>query len=217
MEIVYNPFYIIKEIVNSEINPKIFPLKKIVEQYQNLNKEKWKDLDLTSYFLDVILDVLEIKIKNLFPQEKQIKEKQEKILLIYEDKWRRLKRYLEKQEEKGIRIFFKEIKNEFYLDENEKINITQIYLSWLKSKEYKNYSFDFSREIYKIEDKMEEILRKTSNKISFSKIVRGLSRREIIYYFLALCELINQGKIKVYQKDFSDEIILERNFEYARI
>ncbi|MCX7845786.1 MAG: rifampin ADP-ribosyl transferase [Dictyoglomaceae bacterium] len=217
MEIIYNPFYIIKEIINNEIDPKIFPLRKIIEQYQVLNKEKWKDLDLTTYFLDVIVDVLEIKIKNFFPQEKQIKEKQEKTFLIYENKWKRLKKYLEKQEEKGIRIFFREKRDEFYLDMNEKINITQVYLSWLKSKEYINYSIDFSMEIYKIEDIMEEILKKTKSKISFSEIVKGLSKRETIYYFLALCELVNQGKIKVYQKELSDEIILEGNFEYARI
>lgn len=219
MEVIYNPFYIIKEIINNEINPRIFPLKKIIEQYEKLNKKKGKDLELTKYFLDVIVDVLEIKLKNFFPQERQIKDKQEKLINIVYNKrnWERIKNYLEKQEEKGIRIFFREKKNEFYLDEKEKINITKIYIAWLKSKEYKNYSFNFPKEIYRIEDKIEEILKKTKNKIPFSEIIKGSSKLEIIYYFLALCELVNQGLIKVHQKNFFDEIILERSFEYARV
>ncbi|MEN2984752.1 MAG: segregation/condensation protein A [Dictyoglomaceae bacterium] len=214
---MHNPFYILKEIISEEINPKNFPLKRIIEQYQSLDKERWKDLDLTTYFLDVIIDVLEIKMKTLFPQEKKEREKAEKDILVYESKWKKVRKYLEEQEEKGIKVFFREKNNEIFLDEKEKINITQIYLIWLKSKENKINTIDFPREIYKIEDKMEDILKKTKNKISFSEIVRGLSKIEIIYYFLALCELIKQGKIKVYQKDFYDEIILERNFDYARV
>ncbi len=219
MEIIYNPFCIIKEIINDEINPRIFPLKKIIEQYEKLNKKKGKDLELTKYFLDVIVDVLEIKLKNFFPQERQLKDKQEKLINIVYNKrnWERIKNYLEKQEEKGIKIFFREKKNEFYLDGKEKINITKIYIAWLESKEYKNYSFNFPKEIYRIEDKMEEILKKTKNKIPFSEIIKGSSKLEIIYYFLALCELVNQGLIKVHQKNFFDEIILERSFEHARI
>ncbi|MCS7202242.1 MAG: segregation/condensation protein A [Dictyoglomus sp.] len=214
---MYNPFYILKEIISEEINPKGFPLKRIIEQYQSLDKERWKDLDLTTYFLDVIIEVLEIKIKTLFPQEKKEREKTEKNILVNESKWKKVRKYLEEKEEKGIRVFFREKNNEIFLDEKEKINITQIYLIWLKSKENKINTIDFPREIYKIEDKMEDILKKTKNKIPFSEIVRGLSKIEIIYYFLALCELIKQGKIKVYQKDFYDEIILERNFDYARV
>ncbi len=219
MEIIYNPFYIIKEIINNEINSRVFPLKEIIEQYEKLNKKKGKDLELTTYFLDVIVDILEIKLKNFFPQEKQIRDKQERsIIFVYNNKnWERIRNYLEKQEEKGIRVFFRERRNEFYLDEKEKINITKIYKTWLNSKKYKNYSFNFPREIYRIEDKMEEILKKTKNKIPFSEIIKGSSKLEIIYYFLALCELVNQGLIKAYQKEFFDEIFLERSFEYARV
>ena len=64
---------------------------------------------------------------------------------------------------------------------------------------------------------MKEILNFIKERISFSEIVKNSSKLEIIYYFLALCELVNQGKIKVYQKDFLDEIILEKNLEYAGV
>ncbi|MGB9857278.1 MAG: segregation/condensation protein A [Dictyoglomaceae bacterium] len=217
MEVIVNPFSQIKEIINKEIDSQIFPLSKLIAQYQSLGKEKWKDLELTTYFLDTVVDVLELKLKYFFSKPSVKLEEKEEKFVISAGKWRELKRYLENQEEKGIKIFWRNRKKAFVLNENEKINITQVYFSWLKAKEYKQPLFNYQRETYSIEEKMKEILNFIKERISFSEIVKNSSKLEIIYYFLALCELVNQGKIKVYQKDFLDEIILEKNLEYAGV
>lgn len=217
MEIIVNPFSQIKEIINKEIDSQIFPLKELIAQYQSLGKEKWKDLELTTYFLDIVVDILELKLRYFFSKPSINLEEKEEKFVIPQSRWRELKRYLETQEEKGIKIFWRNRKNEFVLNENEKINITQVYLSWLKAKEYKPSLFDYQRGIFSIEEKMEEILSLVKEKISFSEIVKNSSKLEVVYYFLALCELVSQGKVKVYQENVLDEIILEENLEYAGV
>jgi len=64
---------------------------------------------------------------------------------------------------------------------------------------------------------MEDILNRLNYRIYFSEISKDLTKLEKIYYFLALCELANQGKINVYQENFFGDILLEIRHDYARL
>jgi chromatin segregation and condensation protein Rec8/ScpA/Scc1 (kleisin family) len=219
LEEVINPFSHIKELLNNDINSHIFPLKNLISQYQSLSKERWKDLELTTYFLDTVVEVLEIKLKYLFPSNfsTKIKENDEKIKLNISEKWKEVKKYLEEQEEKGIKVFWRDNKKDFSLDENNKINITEIYFTWLNKKENNPIPCLYQKDFYSIEKIMEDILNRLNYRIYFSEISKDLTKLEKIYYFLALCELANQGKINVYQENFFGDILLEIRHDYARL
>lgn len=217
MEIIVNPFYKIKDIIKT-VDVQSFPLKRLVEQYKDLGKEKWKDLELTSYFLDTALDILDIKMKFFFAQnanELEVFEEEKKVAL--ESNWQEIKRYLEVQEEKGIRVFWRRRKKEFYLKEDEKINITQVYLSWKYKNKFLLNNFSLPKDELNLEEKINKIINYDKIRFSFRELTYGLKKREIVYYFLAVCQLVSEGKLKVYQDKFCGDIVLEKILEHARL
>lgn len=130
---VTNPFIAIKEMLQREVDISLFPLKSLVDQYSSLGEEKWKDLELTTSFLDVTLDLLEGKIRKLFNKKADLKiEEEEEVSYFYDDSWRDLVEYLREKEERSLLIFRREKKEEIELTPEKKINIAEIYFLFLE-------------------------------------------------------------------------------------
>jgi len=99
---VINPFLTIKEFLQKETDISIFPIKDLIDQYYSLGENKWNDLELTTSFLDVTVEILESKIKRLFGSKKKDisdEDKKEDVFLLFSDDWRELVPYLKEKEE----------------------------------------------------------------------------------------------------------------------
>lgn len=206
---MWNPFVTIKDFLQKEIDISLFPLKDLVDQYSSLGEEKWKDLELTTSFLDVTIEILESKLRKLFDKKVELKNEdanREDLSFIYDDSWRDLVNYLKEKEEKSLLIFRREKPYEIELVPDKKINIAEIYLLFLEKKnnllvnlDYINEDLDFS-----FENKYREILSIKEGK--FSELIRNKSRIDIICYFLVLCDLSSKGELILEQNEFLGEI-----------
>lgn len=212
---MWNPFVNIKEFLQKEVDISLFPLKDLVEQYSSLGEEKWKDLELTTSFLDVTVEILESKIRKLFDKRVEIKdednEKRDLNILVEDDSWKEIVNYLREKEEKSLLIFRREKSYEIELVPEKKINISQVYLLFLEKKNSLFIDFDYlDEEInFNFENKYEEIL--TIKEGKFSDLVKDKSNIEKICYFLVLCDLSVKGDIILEQNEFLGEIYFKVN------
>jgi len=212
---VINPFLTIKEFLQKETDISIFPIKDLIDQYYSLGENKWNDLELTTSFLDVTVEILESKIKSLFGSKKKDisdEEKKEDEFLLFSDDWRELVPYLKEKEEKSFLIFRRSINKKedlLILDQNEKINLTEIYLLFLERKKnlIQNLNYLENHFTIDIENKALDIMAKKEGK--FSEMIREKNKIDKICYFLALCDLANKGKVVVLQNEYLGEIFFK--------
>jgi segregation and condensation protein A len=212
---VINPFLTIKEFLQKETDISIFPIKDLIDQYYSLGENKWNDLELTTSFLDVTVEILESKIKRLFGSKKKDisdEEKKEDEFLLFSDDWRELVPYLKEKEEKSFLIFRRSINKKediLILDQNEKINLTEIYLLFLERKKslIQNLNYLENHFTIDIENKALDIMAKKEGK--FSEMIREKNKIDKICYFLALCDLANKGKVLVLQNEYLGEIFFK--------
>ncbi len=204
----WNPFISIKEFLQEEVDLSLFPLRALVEQYSSLDEEKWKDLELTTSFLDVAVEILESKLRRLFDKKKEVKNnnKEEDLKLVVDDSWKDLVEYLREKEEKSLLIFRREKNNEVELVPEKKINITEIYVLFLEKRNKGFIDLNYLEEDFKIdfESKYKEVLRFQEGR--FSDLVKGKCNIEVICYLLVLCDLSNKGKVILEQKEAFGEI-----------
>ncbi|MFN3699394.1 MAG: rifampin ADP-ribosyl transferase [Dictyoglomus sp.] len=204
----WNPFISIKEFLQEEVDLSLFPLRALVEQYSSLDEEKWKDLELTTSFLDVAVEILESKLRRLFDKKKEVKNnnKEEDLKLVVDDSWKDLVEYLREKEEKSLLIFRREKTNEVELVPEKKINITEIYVLFLEKRNKGFIDLNYLEEDFKIdfESKYKEVLRFQEGR--FSDLVKGKCNIEVICYLLVLCDLSNKGKVILEQKEAFGEI-----------
>ena len=212
---VINPFLTIKEFLQKETDISIFPIKDLIDQYYSLGENKWNDLELTTSFLDVTVEILESKIKRLFRSKKKDisdEDKKEDAFLLFSDDWRELVPYLKEKEEKSFLIFRRSINKKediLILDQNEKINLTEIYLLFLERKKnlIQNLNYLENHFTIDIENKALDIMAKKEGK--FSEMIREKNKIDKICYFLALCDLANKGKVVVLQNEYLGEIFFK--------
>lgn len=212
---VINPFLTIKEFLQKETDISIFPIKDLIDQYYSLGENKWNDLELTTSFLDVTVEILESKIKRLFRSKKKDisdEDKKEDVFLLFSDDWRKLVPYLKEKEEKSFLIFRRSINKKediLILDQNEKINLTEIYLLFLERKKnlIQNLNYLENHFTIDIENKALDIMAKKEGK--FSEMIREKNKIDKICYFLALCDLANKGKVVVLQNEYLGEIFFK--------
>jgi segregation and condensation protein A len=212
---VINPFLTIKEFLQKETDISIFPIKDLIDQYYSLGENKWNDLELTTSFLDVTVEILESKIKRLFRSKKKDisdEDKKEDVFLLFSDDWRELVPYLKEKEEKSFLIFRRSINKKediLILDQNEKINLTEIYILFLERKKnlIQNLNYLENHFTIDIENKALDIMAKKEGK--FSEMIREKNKIDKICYFLALCDLANKGKVVVLQNEYLGEIFFK--------
>ncbi len=196
-----------------------------------LNGMKELDLEIASEFLLMASTLLEIKSNEMLPKykeevdEEDLKEKLVLRIAEYEA-FKNIAEELEERFSKDAYIFTKRaetiVSDEIPLEDLlEGITIDHLYMTYRslmnRQKEKMNRSFvrvkTMEREVYKIEDKMEELERFLLGKslVSFTQILGGIkSKAEKIVLFLAVLELSRNRRIKVSQKDIFSEIIIEK-------
>lgn len=196
-----------------------------------LNAMKELDLEIASEFLLMASTLLEIKSKEMLPKYKEEEDEddlKEKLVLriaeyeafktIAEEMGERFSKDAYPFTKRGETILGDEISLEDLL---EGITIDHLYLTYRslmnRQKEKMNKSFvrvkTMEREVYKIEDKMEELERFLLGKslVNFSHILGNVSSKaERIVLFLAVLELSRNHRVRISQTDIFSEIIIEK-------
>ena len=210
----------------------------ITNQYlEYINKMKEMDLEITSEFIVVAATLIEVKSKTLLPKKEKEEEELEE-----DPKEKLLERLLEYRKIKSVANYLRKCtryNGEIYTKKPETIddtalknkskdnflnNITMLDLFNLfntlinKYLSRQNVETSIQKRIpidkYKIEDKMNEILKKIEKEelvIQFSELTMDAEcTLETVVIFLALLELIKIKKVKAIQKESFGNIYIER-------
>ena len=209
---------------------------KVTNQYlEYLNTRKVMDLEITSEFIVVAATLIEIKSKNLLPKVKVEEENEEDIEI------KLMERLIEYKRFKAVSEFFndkyvssgevfskkpeviEEIKPEKVDNDDIFKNITLLDLYNIYNKILENYREKQNKvnvvqkkiyvDKYKVEDKMEELLKKFNSVevIEFNNLMKESScKLETVVIFLALLELIKIRTIQVFQDENFSNILIKR-------
>lgn len=210
---------------------------KVTNQYlEYLNTRKVMDLEITSEFIVVAATLIEIKSKNLLPKVKVEEEENEEDIEI-----KLMERLIEYKRFKAVSEFFndkyvssgevfskkpeviEEIKPEKVDNDDIFKNITLLDLYNIYNKILENYREKQNKvnvvqkkiyvDKYKVEDKMEELLKKFNSVevIEFNNLMKESSGKlETVVIFLALLELIKIRTIQVFQDENFSNILIKR-------
>ena len=210
---------------------------KVTNQYlEYLNTRKVMDLEITSEFIVVAATLIEIKSKNLLPKVKVEEEENEEDIEI-----KLMERLIEYKRFKAVSEFFndkyvssgevfskkpeviEEIKPEKVDNDDIFKNITLLDLYNIYNKILENYREKQNKvnvvqkkiyvDKYKVEDKMEELLKKFNSVevIEFNNLMKESScKLETVVIFLALLELIKIRTIQVFQDESFSNILIKR-------
>lgn len=210
---------------------------KVTNQYlEYLNTRKVMDLEITSEFIVVAATLIEIKSKNLLPKVKVEEEENEEDIEI-----KLMERLIEYKRFKAVSEFFndkyvssgevfskkpeviEEIKAEKVDNDDIFKNITLLDLYNIYNKILENYREKQNKvnvvqkkiyvDKYKVEDKMEELLKKFNSVevIEFNNLMKESScKLETVVIFLALLELIKIRTIQVFQDENFSNILIKR-------
>ncbi|AOR23875.1 segregation/condensation protein A [Clostridium taeniosporum] len=211
-------------------------ISKITNQYlKYIDEMKVMDLEITSEFIVVAATLIEIKSKQLLPkikkhEDEDNEEDQEEELiqkLILYKKIKKAAGFFKDRYVNSGEVYTKkpEIIEETNLPNNDDIfkNLTllELYNMYNNLLEIYNNKQNKSNVIqkriyvdkYKLEDKLEYLLELIeNNKVSnFYEIMNKCEcKLECIVSFLALLEMVKLRKIKVYQNDNFNNILIER-------
>ncbi|AEM73941.1 segregation and condensation protein A [Caldicellulosiruptor acetigenus] len=218
--------YLIKK---EKINIYDIPISEITSQYlAYLNHLDTINVDSVSEFMVMAATLLEIKSRMLLPKAQQEQDPRQELVerLREYQKYKQIANYL--KENYPYRECYRKTNQDYLLlKENKKeviiqLDIKKLYRAYLVAFE-KNE--DFSKESVQ---KLQEITRrqpisilkvvkqvfeyiKQKGVLYFSYLIKGISKEEIIYRFLAILELCKLGHIFAHQdKVFDDIKILKR-------
>jgi len=211
------------QVKNGELDLHEISLLDIVEKYLSymiLSRPDSIDLDLAADFLISVSNLILWKSNLLLPayQEQTDEEFGEDTDASKEEYWKEYRKYqsliqiFEDKEIKQGDIYLTYLDSQIEKEEQYQENhFSELILAIesLLSKKKEHNTIDLKKREYNIEQKIEEIeerFRKNTGKISFQKMITSdCSRIEIIITFLALLELICQGKVGYMQsKNFGD-------------
>lgn len=231
------PFDLLLHLIKkNEMDIRNIRIFEITNQYLDILKEmKEMDLDITSEFIVIAATLIEIKSKLLLPKPKVEEEEEDeedaaKILVEKLLQYKKFKAVAEHFHEldlnSGVTFSKKpEIIEETKKPKDEDIlkNITMLDLYNLYNELINNYfnkrnseaTIDdkIKADVYKIEDKMDEVtdLIHNKRKMKFSEIIHSATGKlEVIVTFLALLELIKMKTLKVVQDGNFQDIFIER-------
>lgn len=216
-------------IKKEKINIYDIPISEITSQYLSyLNHLDTINVDSVSEFMVMAATLLEIKSKMLLPKAQEDQDPRQELVerLREYQKYKQVAIYL--RENFPYRECYRKTNQDYLLlKENKKDLVTQLdikklcrsYLAAVQKNE------DFSKENVQ---KLQEITKKQSVSILkvvkqvfeyikqkgvlyFSNLIKGISKEEIIYKFLAILELCKLGHIFAHQDKMFDDIkILKR-------
>lgn len=211
-------------------------ISKITNQYlKYIDEMKFMDLEITSEFIVVAATLIEIKSKHLLPKikkdEEEDEEDQEKNLIEKLILYKKIKKAAEFFKDRYVNsgeLYTKkpEIIEEINLTNNNEdifknLTLLELYNMYNNLLEIYNSKQNKANVIqkriyvdkYKIEDKLKYLLGLIeNNEVSkFSEIIDKCEcKLECIVSFLALLEMVKLKKVRVYQSDSFDNILIER-------
>lgn len=232
------PFDLLLHLIKkSEMDIYDIKIHEITNQYlQYISKMKEMDLEVTSEFIVIAANLLEIKSRMLLPNyaeeesaaDKEVDPRKELISKLLEyKKFKAIAEVLRKKEEEFGVVFTK--KPEIIVDNNKDEtfdilnNITMLELYNLFNALINKYYSKLNKEnviqkeipidAYKIEDKMKYLIQniKYGKTVIFTDILKICENKmERVVTFLALLELIKLKSVKALQEKNFTDIYIER-------
>ncbi|EOD01080.1 segregation and condensation protein A [Caldisalinibacter kiritimatiensis] len=236
LETFEGPFDLLYHLIEkNEVDIYDIPISQIADQYiEYLETMKDLDLEITSEFLVMAANLLQIKSKMLLPKnnEKQQEEQEEidprdelvKRLIEYK-KYKNAAKSLKKKENIQSKIFFKpkeelgdiDVKEEQLMLEGIKlIDLMNAFNKIVKKKTQENTEINNIRKIQRDEITIEECMENLkeyickNNKVRFEELFKEKqTNNNIVVTFLSILELIKLKFITVKQDSNFGEIIIQ--------
>jgi segregation and condensation protein A len=228
LEEFQGPFDLLLHLVNKhEIDIFDIPISTITSQYlAHLEQMKEQNLELTSEFILVASQLIEIKSKMLLPADEDGEEeedpREELAQRLYEYKiFKEISAFMKSRENDYLRTYYKDPE---YV-EGTQITVTEVDPEALLRafrqvlatvdllREEEGYIQTIPKEIIRIEDQMVDIQRRmeTKNRITFRSLFsESRSIQVVITTFLALLQLVKDNWVRLEQEGNFSEIIIIR-------
>jgi len=220
------------KVNNNEVDGNKIPLLKIIEKFLSfliIDKSNDINLEITSDFLVSVSQLILWKSTLLLPvheEDSSNEEDESEVLALKEKYWKEYKKYqsiiklFEEKEVKQKDIYLTCLHTEeLYPEEYQENHFSQLVLAIesILSQKNENNAIKITKREYDIFQKIEEIENKFKNngKLYFNEMINSdCTRKDIIITFLALLELICQGKVSYKQfKNFGEIIFYRREDE----
>ncbi len=219
-------------IQKAQIDIKDIFISEITSQFIEYVEQHKSTMDDVSEFLETAATLIYIKSRKLLPQRKEEADEEDveaQFILRLEEynRFKQLAEKLKEEIEKTPKTFTK-YKDELVMSD-KRINLGDITLEALvdafkKLLEERQIESELPlatagkvmrRDKYTIVEKMDYIMTKVSKKkrIAFEELFDSYDRGDMIISFLSMLELLNQGKLKVYQDGAYNNIMIERREE----
>ncbi|AGA69797.1 hypothetical protein Desdi_2373 [Desulfitobacterium dichloroeliminans LMG P-21439] len=215
------------------------PIAKITDQFiQVVRQMENLDMEVTSEFLVLVAQLLQIKSRYLLPkpvkdipEEEEVDPRQELVerLLAYRAFKQAAETLGDIQISSGLRYFrevdVEEIRSQFpVVDPQDGVQFDALWQAFQRIIERAEQGEEIRTvepDEIPIEMMVDDVLRRVilqPRGIRFSQLIRGTKRMEIIVSFLALLELLKSGKIHCEQSSQNEEIFLfptEKAWEFT--
>lgn len=235
LDVFEGPLDLLLHLIKTlEIDIYDIPIAEITEQYMAyIRSMQLLDLEVAGEYIVMAATLMSIKSKMLLPQvavnfdddeiyEEDPREKLVNQLLEYR-KFKYAATILKEREEEREGFFTKEATNlDEYRDEVPKmkpneVTIIDLFLAFhdvVNRKELQEpIEVNVTSDTYTIEDKMNELLTTISlldkhETIDFVSLFKMRTKTEVVTTFMAMLELMKDGKIRAYQENINEPIQL---------
>ena len=221
-------------ISKQKIDIKDISIIEITKQYlAYINMLESMDLEVTSDFITMATKLLEIKSKYLLFSQRDLDEDEDPRLELMEQlkeykKYKKASEVLKDNVDYLNQPYFR-TREEIIID--DKIDLSEISIESIKSIlpyifKVKNIEEEKTKKderlnkivrgkIVSVEEKIEYIenILKSTDNVSFNKIIQNNTKDEVIATFLSLLELMKSKRIVVVQENFFEDIIIKKNLE----
>ncbi|MCX7909740.1 MAG: segregation/condensation protein A [Ignavibacteria bacterium] len=213
-------------IKRDEINIYDIPIARITDEFLNyLKMMKELDIEVASEFVVMASTLMEIKAKMLLPIEKkdeltQSEDPRKELVqqLLDYQVFKEASQSLENNLEFMQNIYYRGIYESDISELSAKFktykpasvyDLAKAFYEIIKRKEEEGFQIIKIAE-YKIEDAISNILEilTKEQQISFQKLCLNEKKQIVVLYFVAILELVKQGKIYAYQSDLNGDIFL---------
>ena len=212
-------------IKKSDINIFEIKISEIVEEYlAYINKMQEINLNISSEYLVMAADLIEMKARELLPNNEEEEEEDPKEKLI--------NRLLEYQAYKDVCAEFKALEEErnkeyskspTYMDEyksngvelSEEVSLDDLvnaFLNFMNRKQLdKPLNTVITKKEYSVHKRNDEIIArlKTNKEIVFDELFDIITKDYVVVTFLSILDLAKKGKLTIKQDNHLDKIILK--------
>ena len=217
--------HLIKE---SKMNILDIQIEEIADQYfKYIEKQEQMNLEITSEYLVLASELLEIKSKMLLPHEKieneeEMEDPRDELInrLLEYEAYKEITKTLKEKEELRHEIYTKAPSNiKEYIDEDTEIksdvtldDLVDAFQKCLeRKKENRPLSTKITEKEITVSSRRSDIknLLKTKKKVSFFELFPIVSKEYIVATFLAILEMAKSNELTITQNETFDDIICE--------